>query len=134
MGVDVVRAILRVVFEDKDGGVIPVRTMRNSIHNAAESVIVVGHGSRRARKVRRRAACVVDGYIQQNKGGHLKSRALILLAGANESGVLVQEFVGAKLVGIFRVEVRKQRIEVIAQFRLARFNPAEQRYLPWKRT
>ena len=107
MCVHMVGAILRVVFEDEDGGVIPVGAVRDSIHDAAERQIVIGHGGRGTRKVRTRAARVIVGQIQQDEGRQLELRPLVRLAGAHEGRELVQEFVGAKLVGIFGVEVRK---------------------------
>jgi len=42
VGVDVVATVLRVVFEDEDGGVVPVGAVRNGIDDAAERQVVVG--------------------------------------------------------------------------------------------
>src|SRR5690242_9493580 len=45
VGVDVVGAVLRVVFEDEDGGVVPVGAVGDGFNDAADGEIIVGEGS-----------------------------------------------------------------------------------------
>src|SRR5579872_1954003 len=56
-------------------------------------------------------------------------------AGAHKGPKLIQEFVGAELVGIIGIEIGKERIEVIPQYCLGRLHAAEQRHRPrpWTR-
>src|SRR5579859_601081 len=58
------------------------------------------------------------------------------LAGANIGGEFIQEFVGAKLVGIVGIEIRIKRVEVVAQNRLGWLHSTKQRHTPrpWART
>src|SRR5205085_8678729 len=42
MTVNVVRAVLRVVFDYEDSGVFPVRTVRDGLDDEAERVVIVG--------------------------------------------------------------------------------------------
>ena len=55
MRIDMIGAVLRVVFHDENRGVLPVRTVRHRVHDAAHCQIVVGHGSGSAWKARPRA-------------------------------------------------------------------------------
>ena len=43
MGVDVIGAVLRIVFENEDGSIVPVRTVGNAVNDAAEREIVIGN-------------------------------------------------------------------------------------------
>jgi len=88
----------------------------------------------RTRPIRARASGVVIGQVQQNKRWHLEIRTFVLLAGTNVGAKFVQEFVGPKLVGMIGVEIRKKRIEVLAQHSLAWLHSAEQRHRPRPRT
>ena len=55
------------------------------------------------------------------------------LTSANVGAKFIQKLVGAELVGIFGIEIRIQRIEVIAQNRFRRLHTAEHRHGPWER-
>ena len=61
MRVDMIAAVLRVVLEDEDGRVIPVRAVRDGVDYTAQSQIVVGYRGRRARAFRPRASRVIVG-------------------------------------------------------------------------
>ena len=63
MRVNVVGAILGVVFQNKDRGVIPIGAVRNGIDHAAERQVIVGNGGGRARQLGTRAAGVIVGQI-----------------------------------------------------------------------
>src|SRR5579871_4045589 len=114
MRIDVVGAVLGVVFEHEDGGIVPVRTVEDGIDNAAQGEVVVGDVGRRPGPVGASTASVVVGQIEQDEAGHFELGAFIGLAGANVGGKFVEEFVGAKLVGIVGVEVGIERIVMIA--------------------
>ena len=51
MGINVVGAILGIVFEHENGGIVPIRTVRQGLNYPADSQVVVGHRSRRGGKV-----------------------------------------------------------------------------------
>src|ERR1035438_6052616 len=53
MRVYVVGAILGVIFQNKDRGVFPIGTVRNSFDHAAEGQVIVGNGGCRARQIGR---------------------------------------------------------------------------------
>src|SRR5262249_42787979 len=44
VGIDMIVSILRIVFEDHDGGIVPVWTVGDGLHNASESKIIVRDG------------------------------------------------------------------------------------------
>ena len=115
MGVDVVGAVLGVVFDDEDRSVVPVGAVRDGLDDAAESEIVVGDGSRGTRSAGGGTVGVVVGEIEQDELRQLSS--LPFFAGANEIFEFVEEFVSAELVGIHGVEVGIERVEVVAQRR-----------------
>src|SRR5216684_4664302 len=111
MGIDVIGAVLRVVFEDEDGGIVPVGTMRNGIDDPAEREIVIGDRRLRSWLAGTRASGVVIGQVEQRElrkffGGSLRFHKFIELA---------EKFVGAELVGIVGIEVWELRIIVLAQ-------------------
>ena len=57
MGIDVVGTILRVVFEDEDSGVVPIRATGDGVDDAADGEVVIGDrsgGTRTALGSRRR--------------------------------------------------------------------------------
>src|SRR5438093_8104716 len=116
MGVDVVGAVLGVVFDDEDRSVVPVGAVRDGLDDAAESEIVVGDGSRGTRNAGGGTVGVVVGEIEEDELRELSS--LPFSAGANEIFEFVEELVGAELVGIHGVEVGIQRVEVVAKSRL----------------
>ena len=77
MGIDMIGAVLRVVFEDEDGGVVPVGAMRNGIDYAAEREIVIGDRSLRSWLASARASGVVVRQVEQRElwkfvGGSLR--------------------------------------------------------------
>ncbi len=117
MGVDVVAAVLGVVFEDEDGGVVPVGAVRDGVDHSAQGQIVVGDRGLGARAIRSRAAGVIVGEIEQHEGGELELRILVQLTGVNVGGEFVEELVGTELVGVVGVEIGIERVEVIAQHR-----------------
>src|SRR5229473_1552910 len=125
MGVDVVAAVLGVVFEDEDGGVIPVGAVRDGVDYAAQGQIVVGDRGLGARAIRSRAAGVIVGEIEQHECGELELGVFFRFAGVNVGGEFVEEFVGAKLVGIVGVEIGIERVEVIAQHGFRRLHVFE---------
>lgn len=45
VGIDMVGAILGIIFEDEKGGVVPERAVGNGVDDAADGEIVVGNGS-----------------------------------------------------------------------------------------
>ena len=59
MGIDVVGAVLRIVFEDENSGVVPIGAVRDGVHDAADGQIVVGNRSGGARL----ALCSAGGVI-----------------------------------------------------------------------
>src|SRR5581483_223956 len=113
VGVHVVGAVLRVVFNDENGRVIPVRTVGDGFDYSTHRKIVVGDRSCRARLLRRGTVRVIVREVEQYERRQLV--AVSVVSSPNETFKFVQELVGAELVGILRVEVRKSRIKVIAQ-------------------
>ena len=126
----VVGAVLGVIFENKNGGVIPIRTIGDGFHDAAQRQVVIGNGGRRTRKIGTRTSRMVVRQVEQNKCRHLEFKPFMRIAGANESGEFVHEFVGAKLIGIVRIEIGIQRIEMVAQNCLSWLHSTEQRHRP----
>src|SRR5215472_14411421 len=103
MGVDVIRTILSVVFEHKNGCVIPVWAVGDGVDDAAQGQIVVGDVGGRPGAVGTRAAGVIVGQIEQNEAWHLEIGAFVRLAGAHVGAELVEKFVGPKLIGVIGV-------------------------------
>src|ERR1035438_7533621 len=108
MRVYVVGAILGVIFQNKDRGVFPIGTVRNSFDHAAEGQVIVGNGGCRARQIGTRASRVIVGQVQQDECRQFKLRALVRVAGTNVGAKFVHEFVGAELVGIVRIEIGRK--------------------------
>ena len=115
VGIDVVGAVLGVVFEDEDGGVVPVRAMRNGIGDAADGEIIIGNGSGGTGLAFLAAGGVV---IRQAKKDELRHGVFAGFAGRDKAVEFVQEFVGAELIGVGNFEIREERIEVIAKLNL----------------
>src|SRR5206468_3928710 len=65
MRIDVVGAILRVIFEDEDGSVIPVRAVRDGVDDTAKRQIIVGYVGGGTGAVGARASGMVVGKIEQ---------------------------------------------------------------------
>src|SRR6266436_5657918 len=111
MRVDMIGAVLRVVFDDEDGGVVPVGTMRNGVDYAAEREIVIRDRGLRSWLARTRASGVVVGQVEQRElrkffGRSLRFHKLIEFA---------KEFVSAELVRIVGIEVGELWIIVFAE-------------------
>src|SRR3954467_12237135 len=59
MGIDVIRAVLRIIFQDKNRRFLPVTAMGNRLDDAAEGEVVVGDHRARSRRTWRGAIGVV---------------------------------------------------------------------------
>ncbi len=116
MSVNMVRAILRVVFQDKDRRVVPVGTVRHRLNHSTDREVIVGNGSVRRRQTRVRPRSVVIRQPQQNKLRHLLAAAA--RARFHKAGEFAQKFVSAKLVRIVKLEIGVLRIEMPLQLRL----------------
>src|ERR1039458_5084450 len=127
MCIDVIGAILRVILEDEDGRVSPIGAAGNGFHHASHSEIIVRDGGVRRGRSRTGPGRVVVRQAQEHKAWQLLSHASF--AGMNENSKLTQKLVGAELVGIAYIEVRKVGIEVAAQLRLVRGVVGDQRNL-----
>ena len=63
MRIHMVRAVLGVVFQNKDGRVLPVRAVGDRFDDASQRQVVIRNRGRRTRKMRTRAARMVVGQI-----------------------------------------------------------------------
>src|SRR5579872_4404784 len=97
MSVHMVGAVLRIVFENEDGCVIPVRTMGDGIDHAAYSQVVIRYRGCWCRVVGLGAAGVVITQAQQNILRKLSS--FVLLTRLHERVEFVHELVHTKLIG-----------------------------------
>ena len=123
MSIDVVAASYASSSQNEDRRIIPVRAVRDRVHHAAHCQIVVRHRGRRTWPLR---ASFPPYDRQENKARRtpaIQIPPLVRLARVIISGKFVQKLVRAKLVGIIRIEVRIQRIKVIAQHRFRRLDP-----------
>ena len=89
MSIDVVGAVLRVIFDHKNGGVVPVGAVRDGIDDASESEVVVGDGGIRRGLAGARAPRVIVGEIEECELRELVFRSF----SRDESAILTQEFV-----------------------------------------
>src|SRR5450755_2454527 len=110
MRVDMVGAILRIVFNHEDGGVLPIGAVRNGIDNASDREIVIGYRSLWRGLSGTRASGMVIRKIEQCElreffGAPLCFHKLVKLP---------QKFIGAKLIGIIGIEIGKERVKMIA--------------------
>src|SRR5438132_2679623 len=128
MRVNVIGAILSIVFEDENGCVIPVSAVRDRFDYAAHRKIVVGQGSSWPGLAGSGTASMIIRQIEQYELRQFGS--LPFCFGTDEACEFVEEFVGAKLIRIFSVEVGEARIEVIAQSRFSRMHAFKQRNWP----
>src|ERR1700688_1486780 len=110
VGIDVIGSILRVVFDYEDGSVVPVRTVRDGIDDAAECKVVIGDRGLRSGLSGTRASSVVVGQIEKRELRKFFGASLSF----NELIEFAQEFIGAELIRIVDIEVRKLRIVMIA--------------------
>ncbi len=67
MGVDVVGTVLRVVFENENGGIVPVRAVGDGVDDAANGKVVVGNGGCGTRLALSAAGGVIVGKAQENE-------------------------------------------------------------------
>ncbi len=67
MSVYVIGAVLGVVLQHKDRGVVPVSAVRNGIDYAAKGQVVVGHRCGRAWQIGARASGVIVRQIQEDE-------------------------------------------------------------------
>lgn len=104
MRVHVVGAVLRVVFEDEDRGVVPIGTVRDGVDDAADGKIVVGNGSCGTRLALCATGGVIVGKAQENE---LRQRVFAGLASGEEAVELVEEFIDTELIGIGNFEIRE---------------------------
>src|ERR1700688_52597 len=77
---------------------------------------------------------MIVGKIEQNEGWQLKFGPFVCDTGVHEGTELIQEFVGAKLVGIIGVEIGIERVKMISQHSLGGLDLLEQRHCPGPRT
>ena len=113
VGIHVVGTVLGIVFEDEESGVVPIRAVRDGVHDAAYGEIVVGEGSGRSGHVELAAGGMVIG---ETKLDELRHGVAACLAGGDELAEFVEEFVGAELIGIIELEIGGARIEMAAEF------------------
>src|SRR4029077_17032208 len=132
MRIDMVGAVLSIILDRENSGVIPVRTAGDGLAHSAKGKAIVRHRSGGTRLASGGAVSVVVGEIQQDQGWQFAS--LPFLASADKTFKLVEEFVGAKLVRIFGVEVRELWIEVVAQHILGRLGALQHWNRPWPGT
>ena len=67
MRVHVIAAVLRIVLQNKDGRVVPVRAMRKCFHHPAHRQVIVRHGRLRCRQARLRPEGVVVAQAQDHE-------------------------------------------------------------------
>ena len=78
-----VGAVLGVVFDDEDGGVIPIRTVRDGLDDAAYGEVVIGDGSGWAR-LGLGAMGVIVGKIEQDKRRELSFFVFFVIVSSHE--------------------------------------------------
>src|SRR5215470_5850741 len=97
MRIDVIGTVLRVVFENEDGGVFPVGTVRDRLDDAAEGEIVIGNVGGRSRAPGPCASGVVVGQMHRDE---LREFPLFALPASSDEAIELREkLVGAQLVG-----------------------------------
>ncbi len=125
--IHVVRAALRIVFQDEERRVVPERGVRDRLHCPAHRQIVVCHGSFRRRAARRRSRRMIVGQPQHDEVRH---RVLAGLFIHNPPRQMLLEDVFPHLVRHPQVEVRSLRRKVPHQLRLGRPVCLDQRDRP----
>ena len=111
MCIDVISSVLGAVLDDENCRVIPIRAMRDRFNYSADGKIIVRDGSCRPRLARSRAVGVIVWQIEQNIRGQISSLSFVM--SSNKLIKLIEELIRAKLVGIFRVEVGKNWVEMV---------------------
>src|SRR6185437_17075087 len=100
--VDVIAAVLRVIFEEEDGGVIPVRRVRDGFDEAANGEVIVGDGGFGRGAAGPGAGGVIVGEAQGDVAGHgVRAGGAV----ADPAVEVAEEDVHADLVGHPDVEV-----------------------------
>src|SRR3954468_15997411 len=94
--IDVVRSILRIVFEHENCGILPIRAVRDGFDDAAEREVVVGNHRARSPGAWRGAARVI---VTQPDDRELRQVSLLL-----ELTELFEPDIGALLVGNAEIE------------------------------
>ena len=112
MSVDMVGAVLGIVFENEDGSVFPVGAVRDSIDQAADGEIVIGHRGLWSGHAGSSAGGVIVGKAEHHEVRELFATAR--LTGFDEAVELVQEFISAQLVRIVNPEIGEVGIEMAA--------------------
>src|SRR5512132_4298034 len=102
MRIDVVRAVLRVVFQHEYRGVLPVSAVRDRVDDPAEREIVVGNHRARGPRVARGPPRVI---VTDADDGELRQRSV-----AFELLKLLEPDVDAPLVLDAEIEWRKPRV------------------------
>src|SRR5215468_9155148 len=120
--------VLRIIFEDEDGRVIPVGAVGDGIDDASYCEIIVGDRSGGARLALGAAGSVIVWQAQEKELGH---PVQVFSTQGNEAVEFVQKFVGAKLIGIRNLKVGEPRIEVAAEFFLRGDVFCQDRNVPW---
>src|SRR5581483_11623656 len=110
--IDVVGAVLSVVFENQNSGVVPIGAVRNGLDDTAYGEIVIGDRGRRGRQALAEPGSMVVGKAQLDE---LRHGVIAGLAGGEESLEFVEKFIHAKLIGIGDFKVRIKRVEVAAK-------------------
>src|SRR6201996_1680387 len=115
MRIDVIRTVLRIVFENEECCVVPIRRVRNRLDRAADSEIVIGNGRARSRSARPRAGCVIIRQANQDVVRHsVMARSTVLLPLLEGT----QKYLDANLIRHTKIKVRRLRREVAYQFGL----------------
>ena len=111
-----VGAVLSIVFDDEDGGVVPVRAVGDGVNDTTHGQVIVCNAGLGRGRAGLGSSGVVVRKPNQTEGG--QRFAFAGLTGGDEVGEFAQEFVGAELIGILNFEVWIFRIEMIAQVSL----------------
>ena len=113
MGVNVIGAILRVILENENRGVLPICAVRYRLDDAPNCEIVVRDCRGRRGDARLGGRGVIVGQAQQDELRHgILPRSPL----SDELPKFVEELVRAQLIGKIQIEIRITWIEVINQF------------------
>lgn len=108
MRIDVVGSVLRIIFQNEDRRIVPVRAMRDSLHDTPDREIVIGDRRSRRGLADARSAGVIVGQVQQDELRQLFRGAARL----HKAIEFPKEFIRSELVGVVDLEIRKERILV----------------------
>ncbi len=109
--VDMVGAVLGVVFQDENGGLRPELRLRDRLHQQPERVVVVGDGGLRSDLAGADARGVIVAEPHRHEARHL--------AAALEFRQIAQEHLHAFDVGVVHVEAAELHVGVLRQRRVA---------------